>query len=72
MSNPTSLCDGPVLLNAAEIAVKFGIGVRTFWRWVSEGRFPPAEIRAGSKIVKWRCTTVEAWIEAQANKESEV
>ena len=55
-----------VLLKPATVARRLEIGLRTLWRWVSTGEFPPPDLRRGPKIVRWRSSTVDAWIEANA------
>ena len=55
------------LLSIAEIEMKTGISRRTLWRWVSSGRFPPPAVRVG-RIVRWRVSDIEEWIEGQASR----
>lgn len=55
----------PYLVDAHGVAAELSIGVRTLWRWVSVGIFPPPDVRIGSKVVRWKWETVTAWVDAQ-------
>ena len=55
------------LLSIAQIAARFNIGVRTLWRWVASGKFPPPAVRVG-RIVRWRASDLGEWIEGQARR----
>lgn len=55
-----------LLLRPATVARRLEIGLRTLWRWVATGEFPPPDLRRGPKIVRWKASTVRAWIEANA------
>jgi predicted DNA-binding transcriptional regulator AlpA len=37
---------------------------RTFFKMLSQGRFPPADISCGGKVRLWKKTTIEAWMNA--------
>lgn len=55
-----------VLLKPSSVAGMLDIGVRTLWRWSSDGSFPPPDIRHNARIVRWKRSTVLAWIDAQS------
>jgi excisionase family DNA binding protein len=50
----------------AEVAARLGIGKRTFFRLLSEGRFPPADLRLSPKLPRWEAATLAAWAEANS------
>lgn len=59
--------DLPLFLTPDDVAkLVLRVDSRTVRRLVSAGKFPPADIRIGSKIIRWKRATVEGWIEAQA------
>src|SRR5438552_987931 len=62
-NDPDGICDGQALLTAQQIAAKFTIGIRTFWRWVASEEFPPADVQMGAKIRRWRCSSVAKWLQ---------
>ncbi|HZL35890.1 MAG TPA: helix-turn-helix domain-containing protein [Tepidisphaeraceae bacterium] len=41
-----------------------GLGRRTVWRWLSEGKIPAPDVRIGEKVVRWRAERIEEWIDA--------
>ncbi len=53
------------MLSIGETANRAGMGTRTMWRLISTGRFANPDFRLGKRIVRWRASTVESWIEAQ-------
>jgi predicted DNA-binding transcriptional regulator AlpA len=52
----------PMLMDAEAIARELSIGIRTLFRWISSGVFPPADVRIGGKIVRWKRDTLVAWL----------
>ena len=50
------------LLSAAQIYKMFSISKTTFYRWIDEGFFEPG-LRLGTNCVRWRASTVNAFIE---------
>jgi excisionase family DNA binding protein len=50
-----------------EVAERLAISVRTLWRMVREGRFP-GPIRYNRKLVRWPASVVDAWLEAERQK----
>jgi len=57
------------LLRPDDVARTLGIGKRTFERWLSAGKFPRPDIKAGPRISLWRPASVQAWIEAEARRQ---
>lgn len=58
--------DLPLFLTPDDVAMLvLRVDPRTVRRLVSAGKFPPADIHVGSKIVRWKRSTVESWIDAQ-------
>jgi predicted DNA-binding transcriptional regulator AlpA len=50
------------LVNARELTVYLGIGLRTLYRLVRMGKLPPP-IKLGTKAVRWRFSTIEALLD---------
>ena len=44
---------GPRLLTAQQVARKYGVTVRTLWRWEDQGRIPRG-VRLTRNTVRWR------------------
>jgi predicted DNA-binding transcriptional regulator AlpA len=44
---------GPRLLGVQQVATKYGVAVRTIWRWESQQRIPRG-LRLTRNIVRWR------------------
>jgi predicted DNA-binding transcriptional regulator AlpA len=53
----------PQFVDAREIALALGIGVRTFRRLRSEGVFPGPDLTIG-QLKRWSAETVQRWVEA--------
>lgn len=51
------------LVRPVAVARMLDVGVRTLWRWASDGTFPPPDVRVGTRVVRWRRETVDRWIE---------
>ncbi len=58
----------PLLLKPTSVARELEIGIRTFWRWVSEGRFPQPDFRPNERVLRWKRSTVEKWVEDNATE----
>lgn len=54
-----------LLMDVNVIADLLSIGVRTLWRLVSAGIFPAPDVTIGSKIVRWKRTTLLAWLDCE-------
>ena len=48
-------------MRAAEAAVFLGIGISTFWRWVSQGRLPKGK-RLSSRCTVWMRADIERFL----------
>jgi predicted DNA-binding transcriptional regulator AlpA len=57
------------LLRKPAVAQAIGIGVRTLERMVSMRAFPGPDIKRGSRLLLWRPSTVQAWIEDEAQRQ---
>ncbi len=53
------------LLDVREVAQILGIAVRTVWRLSATGELP-APVRIGARIVRWRLSDIEQYLEALA------
>lgn len=56
------------MLSPAVVSKSLGIAKRTFFRMLSEKKFPPADLRMGSKLPRWRAETLERWVQENAAK----
>lgn len=54
---------GAILITVAQVAMKYGVGERTIWRWEEEGRIPRRKV-SEPKNVKWLLSEVDTHIEA--------
>jgi hypothetical protein len=57
--------DRPPALLTMKLILKFYLPLdeRTLDRWLSAGKFPPADLAQGRKVRLWKRETVESWIE---------
>lgn len=53
---------GVEMYSPGTIAKRLGMGKRTFFRWLSEGKFPPADLKVSPKLPRWRRETLERWV----------
>ncbi len=53
-----------LLLRRLEVAHIIGVGGRTLDRMLACNKFPPADLILNSKLIRWRRSTVEQWVEA--------
>lgn len=51
------------MLTVGKAASHAGIGARTIWRLLSAGQFPKPDFRLGKRVVRWRTSTIENWLE---------
>ena len=54
------------LLSAASVCQLLDTRDRTLRRWISDGRFPKADRTIG-RALRWKMSTVRAWIEDDSN-----
>lgn len=52
------------LLNIEQVSAVIGLARRTIFRMISCGTFPRPDVAIGSRIRRWRQSTVEGWVEA--------
>lgn len=61
MQNGIELLNGPGYkqqwFSAMQLCAWLGIGKTTFYRWVSEGRFPEGK-RMGKRAIRWHATSL--------------
>lgn len=50
------------LLTLQQVADLLAVGKRTLERWIAAGNFPRPDFRSGQRVLRWRLTTVQAWI----------
>ena len=57
------MSDGPppLLMDARTVARELAVSVRTVWRLVSAGILPGPDVRIGSKLIRWKRSTLLAW-----------
>lgn len=53
-----------VLMTSGQVAECLAVSVRTLWRWVADGTFPPP-VRYNRKLVRWRRSDLGRWIDSQ-------
>jgi predicted DNA-binding transcriptional regulator AlpA len=56
------------LLRKPAVAGLLGIGVRTLERMMATKEFPAPDIKRGSRLLLWRPSTVQSWIENQSQR----
>jgi predicted DNA-binding transcriptional regulator AlpA len=58
----------PELLNLRMIRARVvPVSMRLLYQWISQGTFPPSDLRIG-RVRMWRRDTVLAWVEQQAEE----
>jgi predicted DNA-binding transcriptional regulator AlpA len=62
-----SPADGPLLINAEELARLLNTSERSIWRYVSAGDIPKP-VRLGRGTVRWRYEEIREWIAAGCPK----
>jgi predicted DNA-binding transcriptional regulator AlpA len=50
------------LLSVKEITAALGCSDRALRRWIIAGRFPPADVVLGTRSLRWRESTIRAFI----------
>jgi predicted DNA-binding transcriptional regulator AlpA len=53
----------PELLTSQQVAGRLAMSVRTLWRLVAVGKFPPP-VRYNRKLVRWKSADVTRYIDA--------
>jgi predicted DNA-binding transcriptional regulator AlpA len=57
------------LLRKSAVAQSIGVGVRTLESMVSARAFPAADIKMGPRLLLWRPSSVQTWIDVQAQRQ---
>ncbi len=57
---------GERLLTAAQVAEKLGISTRTLYKHISQGTMPPPSTKLNRKLVRWRESDLETFINGTA------
>ena len=53
----------PLLLRRVDVASLLNLAPRTFDRLLSTKKFPGPDIALNAKLIRWRRSTVESWVE---------
>ena len=53
------------LMSVRSVIIALDCGDRTLRRWIGAGKFPPPDVRIGRNL-RWKATTVKAWIDEQS------
>ena len=53
----------PELLTSQQVAGRLAMSVRTLWRLVAAGKFPPP-VRYNRKLVRWKSAEVTRYIDS--------
>jgi len=62
LNEVTNIVSKLKILRAAELASLLGISQTSLWRWRQKGDFPQP-IALGPRMVGWRISEVEAWLD---------
>lgn len=62
----TETLPGFEAFTSEDIADRLGVSVRTLWRLVRAGDFPPADISPNRKLKRWTAPLLRNWLAAQA------
>ena len=54
------------ILRVKDVCQRLRIGRSTLYAWLKEGDFPPS-IPLGPRIVGWRASDIDKWIERKAD-----
>ena len=54
------------LLSLANLVELTALGERTLRRWLTTGQLPSPDYRLGGKHLRWRRSTIDAWLANQA------
>lgn len=56
------------LMTSREVSNRLAVSIRTLWRMVASGRFPPP-IRYNRKLVRWNADVVFTWLTNEGSKQ---
>jgi predicted DNA-binding transcriptional regulator AlpA len=65
LESSTPAPSGPRMLSAPEVAAKYGVTIRTLWRWEEAG-FMPRGKRISRNTVRWNEETIDAHLKTLA------
>ena len=68
MNPPTSPPNAERTVRKQGVAERISVGVRTLERMISTGTCPGPDIKVSSRILLWRESTVQRWIEERAQR----
>lgn len=68
MLDPKNPLTWPVLMKPREVADVVCVSVRTLYRMIAAGSFPPASLKTTRKIVRWSRDSVADWLRDQGVK----
>ena len=57
------------IMRRPEVEQVSGLRRSTLYAWIAAGQFP-APVRLGARLVGWRLSDVQKWIDARAPKEA--
>lgn len=57
------------IMRRPEVEARTGLSRSTLYDWMKKGLFP-LPVKLGSRLVGWKDTDVQAWIDAQSSKVS--
>ena len=66
MDNETTRIADDRLLSIADLVQLTGLGERTLRRWLTTTLLPGPDYRLGGKHLRWRRSTIDAWLTNQA------
>lgn len=52
----------------SDVAEMFGVHVKTIRRWIDRGRFPVPDIRINQRVMRWRRTTIAAFMDGGTDR----
>jgi excisionase family DNA binding protein len=58
---------GNVMMTSRQVADRLSVSVRTLWRLIAQGKFPPG-IKYNRKLVRWTSKMVDEWMVEQEEK----
>ncbi|HWE40684.1 MAG TPA: helix-turn-helix domain-containing protein [Isosphaeraceae bacterium] len=58
------------LMRLREVSEAVQISTRTLYKMLAARTFPAADLRCGSRITRWRRSTVRAWMDANARSKA--
>ena len=55
------------LLRRPEVEARTGLGRSTIYDWMRQGKFP-RPVKLGTRLVAWRQSDIDAWLDAQSSE----